>query len=133
MPSIEAPTHYDRAKGIAAGYADDFLKSLDPNDAAADTGNIESSLGFVMLVEVTRDMIAEYVSVQGDPWMSEARNFWPGWYIIRHDDNGLVWGMDYGGNGTHSEELARADFAEAEAVDAIWHGQTDNIPSNEEG
>lgn len=129
MPSIDAPTYYDRADGIAPGRADDFFKSLTPDDGIDDCGSTESPVGHVMLVKVTRDMIAEYVTREGDPWLSERRNFAPGWYIVRSDDNGLVWGISYGGwcdehqdfcADTFSEQNARADYAEAEAIYAAW-------------
>lgn len=129
MPTIENPTFYERADGTAPGRADQFLKWLDLDEYVADTGDVEQPLGWVGLIQITRDQIATWVSSQGDPWMSEARNFAPGWYIVRQDSNGLVWGMSYGGfcdqhqaycADTHAEESARADFAEAEAVAAAW-------------
>jgi hypothetical protein len=123
MPNLEAPGFYERAKFTAAGRADDFLKSIEPDFYEAETSSVECPIGHVALVKIDRDMIAQYVSREGDPWMSEARNFEPGWYIVRSDDNGLVWGLGYGPlDSVFNEESARADFAEAEEAYAIWSG-----------
>ena len=46
---------------------------------------------------MSRDDIREYVSEMGKPWFTERRNFSPGWYIIRTNSDGLVWGISYGG------------------------------------
>lgn len=115
MPSIENPTWYEHAIATAPGHADDFFKWLDEADAIDYTGDIASPVGHVMLYEVDSDIIATYVSTFGDPWMSEARNFNPGWYIIRQDDNGFVWGMEY-----DVEAYARADFNSAAELYAAW-------------
>ena len=129
MPSIENPTFYERADGIAPGRADEFFKRLDLDEVIEYTGDAESPVGFVQLVQVTREMIREYVSTVGDPWLSERRNFAPGWYITRQDDNGLIWAMSYGGwcdeheafcTDTAAEEAARADYAEADTVYQSW-------------
>jgi len=131
MPSKTHPALYERAAFIAPGRADDFLKWLDENDAVEVTGACLAPTGHVMLMLIDRDIISTWVSSQGDPWMSEGRNFTPGWYIVRTDDTGFVWGIGYGGwcemhddncTDTHAEELARADFAEAEAVYGAWLG-----------
>lgn len=129
MPTLNNPGHYERAEYESAGNADAFLKWLDEADALDVTGSTESPIGHVMLIQIDRGMIRDWVSSAGDPWMSERRNFEPGWYIIRTDDNGLVWGIGYGGycsehddfcGDTLNEEKARADFEEAEAVYAAW-------------
>lgn len=134
MPSMDAPAYYDRAKWTAAGRADDFLKWISPDYYEADTGSVEEPIGWVGLIKIDRTLIAEYVSTFGDPWMSEALNFEPGWYIVRQDDNGLVWGLGYGGwcnqhdaicYDTHAESSARADFEEAEQVSAHWHAMVE--------
>jgi hypothetical protein len=121
MPSIDAPSYYEHAKTQAAGRADAFLKWLDENEYLAVTGEVDCPLGWVGLIEITGPEIATWVSSQGDPWMSEKRNFETGWYIVKIDNNGLVWGLYYG-QGTLAEEGARADFAEAEATYELWLG-----------
>ena len=126
MPCNLAPDFYERASYETSTRADDFLMSLDNTKVLGETGSVTSSLGHVSLVKITRDMIAEYVSAAGDPWMSERRNFEPGWYIVRvrEEKGGVkVAGIGYGGScdehygelcaDTHSESQARADFAEA--------------------
>jgi hypothetical protein len=133
MPSIAHPAYYERALWVAAGRADEFLKRIDTDEAEETCGRTEAPIGHVMLVKVSTDMIREYVATAGDPWMSSAKNFEPGWYIVREDDNGLVWGLGYGGwcadhdafcADTSAEEQARADYAEAvEAHDAWDNGE----------
>jgi len=131
MPSTDAPTHYERSKYILPSRADDFLKFIEEDWYEAVTGSVESPVGWVGLVHVDRDLIARWVAFAGDPWMSEARNFSPGWYIVRIDDNGLVFGIDYGGEETLAEENARADFDEADRTYMEWleepafHGDED--------
>ena len=128
MPSLDAPGYYDRAKFTAAGNADDFLKSLSIDDSIDDLGDVnEFPLGHLMLVNVTRDMIAEYVTREGDPWMSERRNFEPGWYIVKTDSNGLIWGIGYGEDCTFNEEAARADWNEALRVWIEWSDAHDEV------
>lgn len=123
MPNLDAPGYYDRAKFETGSRADDFLRTITPDEAEDDTSSVECPIGHVMLVKIDRDMIRDYVSEAGDPWMSESRNFEPGWYIIRTDDRGFVFGIGYGPlDSTHNEELARADFAEAAEAYAIWSG-----------
>ena len=121
MPTLDNPGFYERAKFTAAGRADDFLKSLTPDDAIDDCGSVGCPIGFVMLVEIDRDLIREYVSREGDPWLSMSSNFEPGWYIVKTDDNGLVWGIGYGPlDSTFNEEAARADFEEACNAYSEW-------------
>lgn len=124
MPSLDAPGYYDRAKFTAAGNADQFFKRIDLDEAIDDCGSVDMPLGHLMLVNVTRDMVAEYVSTCGDPWMSERRNFEPGWYIVRQDDNGLVWGIGYGEDCTFNEEQARHDWNEALRVWIAWSDES---------
>lgn len=121
MPSTEAPTWYERAVTEASGRADDFLKWIDEIYYEDTTGEVDSPLGWVGLINIDRDLVAEYVTTTGDPWMSQARAFDLGWYIVRIDSNGLVWGMHYGADQTWPEQQARADFAEAEATYAEWN------------
>ena len=132
MPSSDNPGWYERAEFICSDRTDAFFKWLDLDEYKANTGSVEAPVGWVGLVCVTSDMIRTWVSSQGDPWMSERRNFDSGWYIVRQDDRGFLWAMSYGGGcdipghegelcaDTRNEEAARADFAEAEAVYAAW-------------
>lgn len=129
MPSTDAPTFYDRAGCIVASYADEFLRWLDRDEYIAVTGDVESPVGWVGIIKIDPRMIATWVSSAGDPWMSERRNFVPGWYIVRINECGLVWGLWYGGwcdqheafcTDTHAEESAWADFNKAESVYDEW-------------
>lgn len=126
MPSILAPDFYERASYETSTRADNFLMSLDNTHVLAETGDVISPLGHLSLMNITRDMIAEYVSAAGDPWMSERRNFEPGWYIVRvRVRNGVltISGIGYGEDCVFNEEGARADFAEAVAAHEDWQAR----------
>lgn len=125
MPCNLAPDFYERASYETPARAENFLMSIDNTQVLAETGNVTSPLGHISLVNITRDMIAEYVSAAGDPWMSERRNFEPGWYIVRVRvrDGILISGIGYGEDYVFNEEGARADFAEAVAAHEIWEAQ----------
>ena len=115
MPSMEAPQHYERSKGIMPGEFDPFFKYVEPDFYEAETGNVESPLGWVGLLRVDQSLIE---SMETYAWPIDCPE--EGWYIVRINDHGLVWGMTYGGTDTFPEEGARADFAEAEKVYAEW-------------
>lgn len=122
MPTIDAPTHYDRSKGIMHSSTDAFFQWFYGTDRfTSDTGSVESSLGWVALCHVEPSDVADYLA---DPYTNDnppqlLGEITEGWYIIRTDDNGFIWAMTYG-DGTLAEEGARADFAEAEATYAAW-------------
>lgn len=100
---------FERADHMAPGRADEFIKwVLAMSPVAYETGDVESTVGYVQLVNVERDLIASYVSERGDPWMSEGRNFAPGWYIFQRVDSGLVYGYAY-----RSDLTAMTDFIDA--------------------
>ena len=129
MATLDNPGWYEHAEFTAPGHADPFFKWLDQDEYVSTTGDVDSPLGWVGLIKVDEDQIRTWVSSQGDPWMSEARNFSAGWYIVRQDSNGLVWGLGYGGwcdqhqafcADTYAEQSARADFAETEAAYLAW-------------
>lgn len=115
MPSIEAPTHYDHSKGIEPQPHDDFFRWASANSYLSETGEADSPLGWVCLLEVDREMVDSYIEETGD------KSFYPevGWYVVRQDDRGFIWAMIYG-TGTLAEEGARADFTEAEKVYDEW-------------
>lgn len=121
MPSMEAPQHYDRSKAIMGSEFDPFFRYVSPDYYEADTGTTDSPLGWVGLLRVDASTIAA----------TKADYTWPidappeGWYIVRINDQGLVWGISYGGTDTFSEESARADFAEAERTYTRWMDLTD--------
>jgi hypothetical protein len=127
MPSIEAPTYYDRTKGILPGRYDSFFKWVNAYMDCADheTGEVDSPLGFVALVEVDETMQNDFMHEENlpDDLCHECRNNHgvpdTGWYVTRLDSNGIIFAMEYG-EGTLAEESARADFAEAEKVAEAW-------------
>lgn len=136
MPSIEAPTYYDRSKGIMPNKYDQFFKLATLDFTLSDTGTVESPLGFVMLIKVDEEMqntfLNEYVlrqDVSADLCYTCRNKFGvpdTGWYVTRQDDNGIIWAMEYGPlDSTLAEESARADFAEAEKVAAAWDRAND--------
>lgn len=132
MPSPEAPTHYEHSKGIMPGRFDPFFKQYSIDYAEAECGNVESPVGFVMLLEVTNGDIVDWYESQGMSLDDMATHLlgldeYPldqGWYITRTDDNGLIWAMTYG-TGTLAEESARADYSSAERTYLDWCGGDD--------
>lgn len=138
MPSIEAPTHYEHSKGIMPSRFDNFFKWLSPTFYIAETGDAESPLGWVCLIEVTDKDIVDWYESQGMS-LEEMRQHmgldeYPidsGFYITRQDDNGLIWAMAYG-TGTLAQEGARADFAEAEKVYEAWLSLEEEEPTTRE-
>jgi hypothetical protein len=118
MPSMEAPTYYERSGEIAHSKHDPFWKHLTSNECVDTTGENEAPLGWVGLVKVDSDLIYTLAYLI-DTYEAEVFPE-PGWYIVREDDNGLIWGMSYGEDCVFNEERARADFAEAEATYTQW-------------
>lgn len=126
MPSTEAPTYYERCSGVCPSITDPFFQAISLGEAIEDTGDVESPVGFVALVKVDEDLIQ---------WYRESVNVWAteddelpdeGWYVVRKDDNGLVWAMDYGEDCTFNEEKARADFAEAVNTYERWTAEVES-------
>jgi hypothetical protein len=120
---------FEHADGIEAARTDVFFKWLSPDYWTADTGNVEAPTGHVALIQLTPDLIRQYVTEEGDPWMSERRNFSPGWYLLKTDNNGLVWAHSYGGwcgmheafcADTFEEMKVRHDFEVIEKAYAEW-------------
>jgi hypothetical protein len=123
---------FEHAESISSARADRFLKWIDPDYYIADTGHVESPMGHVALVQITPDMIANYVTSEGDPWMSQRINFAPGWFLIKTNSDGLVWGMEYGGfcdmhqafcADSFEEMKVRHDFAVVERQYAEWDAE----------
>jgi hypothetical protein len=88
---------FEHETGVSPARGDDFLKWIDEIYYESVTGSVESSTGWVDLIKIGPDLIALYVSALGDPWMSERRNFAPGWFLVQINDQGLAWGHEYGG------------------------------------
>lgn len=120
MPSTEAPTFYERSRDALPSTFDPFLRHLQADWFTEETGDVESPLGFVALFCVDLELIQGMYADISSGVLDEMSIPSAGWYILRQDSNGIVWGLDYGGSGTFSEEAARADFAEAEATYAAW-------------
>ena len=116
---------YWNAEYTAPSRADTFLKHT--SLAADDTdGNVEAPMGWFCYMDINRDDVAAYVSRFGDPWLSEARNFQPGWYAIVEDNNGLVFGFFYGvSSDLKAGEKAREDFETARKAYVAWDRAVD--------
>lgn len=112
---------------LVTARADDYFRYHDQERTMVEEdGNVEGPVGHFTLREVTTSTIADYVSEHGDPWLSETRNFEPGWYIDVRGEDGTIWAFAYGSNEyTMPEEAARKDFAEAVRVHSEW--QRDHI------
>lgn len=123
--------YLDHAKFVAPGRTDRFFKWLDEDEFVSTNGNVEAPTGWFGLLNLTREKIAEWVATDGDPWMSERRNFEPGWYIVNVNNDGLVWAHGYGEDVTFNEEGARADYATLEARYSRWDTDFDTWPDAE--
>lgn len=115
---------YERADHVAAGNADHLLRFVTHQYGGLtnfETGHVDSPIGWVGLFLISRAVIAEYASTEGDPWVTEARNFPPGFYIIKINSDGLVWGHAYG----YRENDAKADFSDLDREYEVWAGGQD--------
>ncbi len=113
---------------LMPSHADGFFRYHDSERTTVEAdGDVESPVGHFSLLKVERDDIARYVSAWGDPWVSEHRNFQPGWYILAVGSSGTIWAFHY----ESDEELARKDFAEAQRVYSEWVGDTRTLNDGE--
>ena len=126
---------FEHANFIGSARGDAFFRWLDPDQWVADTGNVEAPTGHVALVQVSAELIREYVSSAGDPWMSERRNFTPGWYLVKTNEQGTVWAFGYDGwcewheafcADSFEEMKARHDFAVIEKQYAEWDSEVNH-------
>lgn len=104
------------------GLADDFFRYHDKERTLVlDGGDVESPQGFFELLEVRPEVVAEYASRMGDPWVTMASNFPTGWYILQTNSDGILTGHYYGSqDATIPEEKARSDFGKLEEAYAEW-------------
>lgn len=124
------------AMHTASSRADDFFKEMLGGNLIAlescmdrETGNVEWH-GWFATMEVTREDVMAYVSCYGDPWISEHRNLNTGWYIVKQNNDGLVWAFAYASKG-----LADVDFEKIEALyaeESNDHLSEDDIPPYDE-
>lgn len=94
MADLSILRHADH---VAAGAADPFLRAIDPVGYESEGGDVEAPTGHWALVHVSRDMVRQWVSAEGDVWLSHERNFPTGWYIVITDQAGFVYGHHYAG------------------------------------
>lgn len=129
MPSIDAPSYYERSSGDVCQTYDqrEFFQAMasDPQPDHS-TGDVEQPLGAVTLIEVTWDDIINHLPSDSGISAVVELNVEPGWYIVRQDDNGLTWAMSYGTQ-TFGEQAARADYAEACQVSEAWDLAEDQV------
>jgi len=102
---------------VMSSRADDFLRYYLTENPGDESGHVEAPTGYFAKVQIVQSEIAEWVSSEGDPWMSERRNFAPGWYIIQVNNLGFVHGFQY-----PSQEAAQTDFDEADREYEVWAG-----------
>lgn len=69
-------------------------------------------------IYISGDIVAQYASENGDPWVTESRNFTPGWYLVKTNSDGLVWGYRYA-----SETYADSDFDHVNQVYSLFLGE----------
>jgi len=103
-----------RSDHVASGHADDFIRKI-KHDESTYVGAADEWEGAFTSADITSSDIAEWVSSEGDPWLSERRNFEPGAYLIRLNSDGIVWGFHY-----PTAADRDADFAELERAYAEW-------------
>lgn len=113
---------------LMSSRADDFFRYHDQERTMVEEdGDVASMIGHFTLREVTRSVIADYVSEYGDPWASMQSNLPTGWYIDVRGEDGTVWAFYYGDEDyTLPEEAARKDFAEASRVYTDWTSDIDD-------
>lgn len=85
---------------------------FDPNSTS---GNVECETGWFGVAHVSVTDIMRYVSEEGDPWMSAARNFKAGVFIVSQNNDGLVFLYRYD-NEAHLDR----DWTDAEDVYGAW-------------
>lgn len=119
----ESPIYADYTM---AAITDSFFKwiTMEVSPAYAD-GNTKAPTGWFCAERVERDDVALYVSETGDARLSTARLVMPGWYLIQHDDDGLVWAHSYEGlDGLREEKAQRrrcmADFSRLTRMYNRW-------------
>lgn len=112
---------------LMSGRADGFFRYHDSESTfIEETGDVESIIGHATLRKVERDDIAAYASEHGDPWITERRNFEPGWYVDVRGEDGTIWAFHYACDEDKvtpcvgAELAARKDFAEAQRVYSNW-------------
>lgn len=119
MPSSLEPAYYDRPHDTAVPRLDYFMKWATEH-SVAETGEVDSPVGYVALVPIDNDLLAVWFTEESNNGYSYPTEDEQGWYIVRIDSNGLVWGLHYGDHGTYAEQNARLDFAEAEKTYEAW-------------
>jgi hypothetical protein len=132
---------FEHANSISAARGDSFLKWISPDYYESDTGHVESPMGHVALVKIDPTMIAQYANEMGDPWITERRNFQPGWFLIKMDWRGLVYGYEYGGfcdmhqdfcADSFEEMKVRHDMAVIERAYAEWDAEVNGSPDDQD-
>lgn len=109
------PLDLVNAQSVASTRSDGFIRwYLTSGYSFEETGTVEWE-GYFALADIDGGEVAEYVSEEGDPWMSEHRNFEPGHYIIKQNNDGLVWAYQYA-----SHAMAEVDFDKIRAAFADW-------------
>jgi len=108
---------FTRAEFITAAHGDDVLRAVLP-DGQMFTGS--DTFGYtVTIMHLGRLELATTAAAVGNPWATENRNMPRGWYLIKQNSDGLVWGHYYGDE-EDSEANAFKDFAEVEQAYDTW-------------
>lgn len=84
--------------------------------AVQEDGSVDEH-GHIALMEVTRDDIAFLAGQEGDPRLSV--DFPRGWYIVRTDSLGFVFGHHYADEKTAREDFETAQWIMAQAAAGV--------------
>ena len=88
---------FENSTHLAPSRSDSLLRyALNAVFSYDEAGSTEPpSTFYYAKIYIEPSLVAEYASAEGDPWVTEGRNFNTGWYIIRQNSDGIVWGHYY--------------------------------------
>lgn len=109
---------FPNADHVAAANADLLFRTLAHHEDEF-TGDVTTVGWAVTKVYADRFSIAGFASAYGDPWVTEARNVAPGYYLVKVNSDGIVWAMHY-----TDKALWESDY---DAIDSHATGWTDEI------
>lgn len=117
MSTPETGRWFENADRLASVQADALIRFMANTFSewdGAETATVEAPMGHVVKVKITNTAIALFAP-------DERRDFQPGWYLIRTDDLGFVYGFYY-----ENEADATTDFDRLVADYSTWLDLTEN-------
>lgn len=102
---------------VSAGIFDYALRHwLAEGFAVEEDGSVDE-YGHIALMEITRKDVAFLANTEGDPALSA--RFTPGWYVVRTDGLGFVFGHYYLDEKTAREDFTTAQWIMAQAASGV--------------